>query len=240
MIETNKPLIIAHRGASSLEPENTMRAFHKACELGADGIELDIFLTKDNQLVVTHDRDTQRLTGISFDVCQSHYHKLSTLDYGKGEQLPLLSDVLEEFKNKFHVINIEIKSTGLFTNGVETVLAQLLNKYSVFDRIIVSSFNPLHLLRLKKILPQTRVACLISQHQHPLARHPFVIKLLRPTTLNLDHRLEHDKHFTHFFSGPIKKWVWTVNEPADLDHWLTQDVDAIITNDPKLLLSLLE
>ena len=96
---TRKPLVIAHRGASSAEPENTLRAFKAAYKADADGIELDVVHSKDKKVVVTHDANVKRLTGTDQDVDKLTYAELSQLDFGKGERIPLLEDVFDHFVN---------------------------------------------------------------------------------------------------------------------------------------------
>ncbi|MEA2071024.1 MAG: glycerophosphodiester phosphodiesterase family protein, partial [Asgard group archaeon] len=92
-----KCVILGHRGASAVEPENTMRAFHKAVEDGADGIELDIHKTKDEKIVVIHDATIDRTSNGFGKVAEMTYADLQKFDFGNGEKIPLLEDVLKKF-----------------------------------------------------------------------------------------------------------------------------------------------
>lgn len=233
---SKRPLIIAHRGASAVEPENTLRAFERACILGADGIELDVFLTKDGHVVVTHDQDTQRLTGVRRDVCGSTLRDLRVLNFGKQEKIPLLAEVFENFLKKFSTINIEIKSMGLKNNGIENKVTELIQKFSCREQVLISSFNPLHLYRTRRLMPQVRLGYLLCRYQMPLLRNRFVVTLFQPDTLNLDQNLYHNKKFRAFFNLKFPQWVWTVNLLDQMDFWAhRKKVAAIITNFPDKL-----
>lgn len=233
-------LAIAHRGASSLEPENTLRAFSKAHELGADGIELDIHITKDQHLVVTHDQNTKRITGENKNIWTSSLKELKALDFGKKEQIPTLSETLDAFLNKFFIINIEIKSTGLKNLGVEDRLAAMLKRFRCENRILVSSFNPINLFRFKRLMPNVRCGYLLCQEQNLVFKNRFIISVLKPSTLNLDQNLFRYSKHKGLFSCNLPKWMWTVNEPQDMEFWLQRtDVEAIITNQPDRLIKLL-
>ena len=105
----NKPKIIAHRGASGHAPENTMAAFRLAMEQHADGIELDVMLSKDGHVVVIHDATVNRTTNGTGRVSALTLAELQTLDAGNGEHIPTLEEVLETFGDQW-VINVELKN----------------------------------------------------------------------------------------------------------------------------------
>jgi len=230
-----KCLVIGHRGASGIEPENTLRAFEKAHKIGADGIELDIFLTRDQRVVVTHDDNTYRVTKHNREVTRSTFRELQELDFGKKEKIPLLSEVFDHFLKKFSVINVEIKSTGYKNNGVEEKLMKLIKKFKCSQKILVSSFNPLNLYRFKKIMPKVRIGYLVTHEQNIIARNRLMIRLLQPDILNLDHELKDGKGHQVFFKMPQPKWLWTVNTLQNMRYWLKQNVEAIMTNYPDKL-----
>lgn len=233
-----KCLVIAHRGASALEPENTLRAFAKAHELGADGIELDIFLTKDGHIVVTHDANTKRLARVNKTVEISTLADLKKLDFGKGEKIPMLEEVFRDFLDKFSVINVEIKSTGLRNNGIESKLADLVKKYDAINKILVSSFNPVNLYRFKKCLPTANIGFLCCTSQSVLIRNRWMLHLLKPNTLNLDKNLFKRPLANAFFRLDLPKWVWTVNSSKGMAFWLKMGMSAIITNEPDKLIAI--
>lgn len=231
----NKPLIIAHRGASGYAPENTLKAFRLAADLGADGIELDVFLTRDKQVVVTHDETLERLTGKAVVTRQTTLKELQELDFGQGERISTLREVLEELGPKFSMINIEIKSTGYFTDGIEREVVSLIQKLNMLDKVLLSSFNPLHLLRTRCLCPQIKIGYLVSP-QHRLAQQTFWVSLCRAVTINLGNRWADDpKRFERFQKLNIPIWVWTVNDMRQVPLWLERGVAAIITNYPDKL-----
>ncbi len=104
-------LIIAHRGASAYEPENTLRAFRKALEMGADAIELDVRQSADGVIVVVHDEDLKRIAGIGKRVRECTYSELSQIRVLGSEPIPKLEDVLSEFGNRIPLF-IEVKEAG--------------------------------------------------------------------------------------------------------------------------------
>lgn len=236
----NKPFNIAHRGASREAPENTMKAFGLAVERGADGIELDVFLSADGVLVVTHDENLRRLTGHNLETKTLTLQQLRELNFGQGEKIPLLSEVFQAFGEKFKVINVEIKSTGFFTNGVEKKLVEMIHQYKLEEKIYASSFNPLHLLRMKKLAPQIRTGYLIS----PAARHwatqqRIMIRRSGASTINLDYHWANPTRLKGYQNLGKDIWVWTVDDPEEMKKWIAKGVGAIITNYPDRLKHLL-
>ncbi len=235
----HKPLVIGHRGASAYEPENTLRSFALAKKMGADGVELDIFLSHDGQVVVTHDENTWRLTGKKKLVRQSTLAELRRLDFGKGEKIPTLDEVFDNFGKRFSVINVEIKSTGIRTDGIEAALASVIRRHNMEKRVLISSFNPFNLRRFHKVMPKVRVGYLMCRETLKIARTWTVVKALAPDTLNLDQNLWPLKTYQSFFSYP-KVWVWTVNTPEAMQHFLKAGVAAMITNYPDKLRAMVQ
>src|SRR5918997_6417535 len=119
------PLIYAHRGASAIHPENTLRAFQHALALGVDGIELDVHATADGIPVVIHDRDVGRTTDGTGYVDEIQLARLQTFDAGDGERVPTLAEVLELVGSAAH-LDVEIKGSGV-ERAVLDVLAQYPN-----------------------------------------------------------------------------------------------------------------
>lgn len=229
-----KPLIIGHRGASGSAPENTLKAFQLANEQGADGIELDIFLTKDKNLVVTHDENLERLTGTPVLTRQLTLKALRTLDFGEGEKIPTLAEVFDAFKNKFRVINVEIKSTGWFSDGIEGHLVRLVEKFGIAEQILVSSFNPLHIYRMKNLAPAIKRGYLLAP-ENRLAHFNSFIKACNVTSINCDQKWLTTKQLHKFKEQGKDIWLWTVNEEKDMEKWQTQPIAAVITNYPAKL-----
>lgn len=241
MSPTRSVLVIAHRGASAVEPENTLRAFATAARMGADGIELDIFLTHDQRLVVTHNNSTWQQAREKLLVRKSTLAGLKELNFGRGERIPTLEEVFEEFLTKFSVINVEIKSTGLRTDGIEERLAILIRRFNCPDKILVSSFNPLNLQRFRRLLPQVRIGYLMCPEQTVAVKNRRVIRWLSPDTLNLDQNMLKMPRYQPLFALPKTQWIWTLNTVDQMKFWLKRKrVEAIITNHPDKLIQVKE
>ncbi len=163
-----RPLLFAHRGCSSLAPENTMASFRLAAEVGAPGIELDIHLCASGELVVVHDDNLKRTTGLDKRVEEATLDEIRALDAGSwfgkefaGERIPLLAEVLDEFVPGVY-IDVELKSRSRGRDPLPGAFARFLRKREatlrlnspeageLWDWITVSSFNPLTLAAFKK------------------------------------------------------------------------------------------
>ncbi|NJN72763.1 MAG: glycerophosphodiester phosphodiesterase family protein [Limnothrix sp. RL_2_0] len=138
-------MIFGHRGVPLEHQENTLAGFQRAIALGLDGVELDVFLTKDQKLVVFHDLDTERLTGVSGKITEMTWAEIQQLeikqsldvgdevmDYGKPEKIVLLEDVLEETRGKL-IVDIEIKAYSLDfgQRHTGTAVANLIKKWAL-------------------------------------------------------------------------------------------------------------
>jgi len=164
-----KTLVMGHRGAPTFITENTVASFKKAVDMGADGIELDIRLSKDNQMVVFHDSLLTRLSDRKDGLSDVSLAELQTVELYKQDQqqeevyIPSLNDVVPLLE-KIKVINIEIKSDGLFQgHAILKPLVAFLNKHQIDDKCIISSFNPLILMRLRLQRPETVIGFLYNR-----------------------------------------------------------------------------
>ncbi len=161
-----KFLKIAHRGYSELYSENTLPAFQKAIEHGADMIELDVHLTRDGVLVVIHDNDIERTSNGKGDVAQFTLKELRQFDFDfkktAGDSfvpIPTLAEVIDLVKGKLQ-LNIEIKNCPHRYKGIEDALASLLIEKDFISESVVSSFDHFSLLTLKKIEPGIKIGML--------------------------------------------------------------------------------
>ena len=154
--------IIAHRGASGCSPENTIPAFRKAIEIGSNGIELDVHLTKDDKIVVVHDFNIDRTSNGKGYVKDYTLNELKKFDFGSwyGEKfasvsIPTLEEVLElvKYYNWNGLINIEIKNGPIFYPNIERKLIGIIRAYGLEENVIFSSFNHYSLKILKEIDP---------------------------------------------------------------------------------------
>lgn len=251
-----KPLIIAHRGASELAPENTLAAFGKAIEDGAEGIELDVQLAKDGVPIVFHDEDLIRIAGKNLSVEQLSSDELQKIDVGSwfnkenpeqsqhrfsNERIATLKEVLNFLKDYKGVIYIELKpETGEIEN-LSKAVCKIIKHSALLPQIIVKSFNFNALPIIQKHCPDVKTAALFA---------PKALILLRKEKrlINIAAELKVDYLSLHF-SFATRKFVkraekqnlrvtiWTVDNPRWIKRGLKLGIDHIITNNPARLLA---
>ena len=231
-----KPIyILAHRGASGTTPENTGIAFKKALELGADGIELDVHLTRDRELVVIHDEKVDRTTdGLGYikDLTLTEIKKLDAGSYFSPqfarERILTLEETLELIRD-CKVINIEIKNNIISYQDIEERTIIMIKKKNLEKKVICSSFNHYSIHRIKQIAPEIKTGLLyVSTLYQPWlysrglsaeAIHPYY-QSISPEVIRICHR------------NNIEVNVWTVDEFHMIKKMIQNKVDMIITNYP--------
>ena len=229
-------LIFAHRGARGHAPENTMAAFQTALEMGADGIELDVQLTKDGKVMVCHDHALERTSNGAGWLVDHTREELRALDFGSwfspkfaGEKIPTLREVLQWAAPTRLIINIEIKNGPVIYHGIEEKVSALIRECRMVERVLVSSFYHPSLVKMKQLDPVIKTGLLYASR--PI--DPW-LELRAADTDNL-HPLWHylDKDW---LSGTrphgAKIYTWTVNELREWEHIKDLDVDGIITDYP--------
>ena len=159
-------LIYGHRGASAYAPENTLEAYKLAMEMGADGVELDVHLSKDGELMVIHDIDLDRTTGFHGRVCDYTLAQLKELDASngmeayRGVKIPTLREVYTLLKPYGAMVNIEIKTTDCFYPGIEEKLLELEREMGMEGKTVYSSFNHYTIARLRQLDPNAQLGLL--------------------------------------------------------------------------------
>jgi glycerophosphoryl diester phosphodiesterase len=229
-------LIFAHRGYSAQYPENTMKAFIEAEKAGADGLEIDVQMTKDGELVVIHDEKVDRTTdGVGY-VKDLTYGELRKLNAGhtfkkwlQKNPIPSLTELLEWLStNKLHC-NIELKN-GIFPyEGMEAKVIQLVRQYGLSDRIILSSFNHYSIVTCYRIAPEIEIAPLLSEclympwvyakSIHAKAIHPKYVPII-------------DNLIIQSMENGIAVRPYTINKEAFMKRLFSIGCSAIITDDP--------
>ena len=156
---SSQPLIFAHRGASAVAPENTLPAFSKALEMGADGIELDVQATADGELVVLHDFNLERTTTGTGLLRKHTLAQLVDVDAGirfndafANTPVPTLEQVFELTADRC-IVNVEIKNMDWGGGPEAGPLSHMIRRRRLHDRVIVSSFNPFSLRKMRKLDP---------------------------------------------------------------------------------------
>ena len=171
MFNEKPPIIIGHRGSPNIITENTIPSFQKAIDQGVAGLEFDIRLSKDKQIVVFHDEKLKRLSGRKEAVSDLPLAELQAIELYKKEgqteevYIPTLKDLAPLF-HQVKVLNIEIKSEGLFKgHDILKPLIKFLNTYLIDNKCIVSSFNPLILMKLRLQRPETVIGFLYNRNR---------------------------------------------------------------------------
>ncbi len=149
--------IVGHRGAAGIEPENTLRGFCRAVELGVDSTECDVHLTKDGRLVVIHDATVDRTTDGSGEVCAMTFAEVRALDAGQGERVPTLEEVLQAVKGNVP-LHVELKASGTPQAAVQAV-----RQMGMDGEVIFSSFDLDRLREVKAIDPSLEVGAIFGE-----------------------------------------------------------------------------
>ena len=218
-----------HRGASALEVENSLAAFRRARADGADGVELDVRLTADGQVVVFHDDDLRRLAGRPERVDRLPLAALREVR-ARGEPIPTLDEALEELAGL--TVNVELKAGDrLPPRGLVAAAARVIRRHRA-DDVIVSSFNPLALLELRALAPSLATGLLFHQDQARPLREGWARHLLRVRAVHPEHVLVDEEAVARWRREKLAIHVWTVDAPAELARMAALGVDAVITNHP--------
>jgi glycerophosphoryl diester phosphodiesterase len=219
--------VIAHRGASAGELENTLPAFRRARDEGADAVELDVMRCGSGEVVVFHDDDLQRLFSQSGETRTLPWRVLEALG------IPLLSQVLDELGPL--AVNVELKShpdwrRRLVDDGLAAEVAKVIAGHE--DKVIVSSFDPLLLRRFRTAAPDVATGLLFAHDQSRPLRDAWAAQLLQPTALHPESLLVDQIAVEGWRARGYLVNVWTVDDPAELRWLAALGVDGVITNRP--------
>jgi glycerophosphoryl diester phosphodiesterase len=233
-----QPLIIAHRGASAYTAENTLAAFRLAIEQGADAIELDAQLTADGQVVVMHDDTVDRTTNGSGKVKSLTLAEIQSLDASaksfqapNPEFVPSLANVFRSIGQEI-LINVELKNYTSPTDNLPDKVVALVMEYNLEDRVLLSSFNMLALIKARKILPKVHLGLLTFSG---LGDATLRLKLIRFSEL-----FALNPHYEDITPGLVriahktrsKVFTYPVKQPEVMRRVINAGVDGIITPDP--------
>ncbi|NRD80695.1 glycerophosphodiester phosphodiesterase [Bacillus sp. BRMEA1] len=225
--------IFAHRGYSAAYAENTMSAFVAAQKAGADGIELDTQLTKDGEIVVIHDEKVDRTTGGNGFVKELTFKEIRKLNANKKgirkEPIPALEEVLEWLKTNKLVCNIELKN-GLFPyEGMEKKVIELIRKYDLANRIIISSFNHYSIVYSYQLAPEIETAPLFIEGIYM----PWIYsQSIRAKGIHPKYSGISDSVIKMTMENGIAVRPYTVNRERDMSRLFQVNCTAFITDDP--------
>ena len=237
----DRPLIVAHRGASDVAPENTLPAFEAAIEARADAIELDVTRCASGELIVIHDDTVDRTTNGSGRVDTMSYLILRELDAGcwfgeayRGQRLPLLSEVLDLVAGRAK-LNIELKSRRARDGELVVAVAELVQARGIEDQVLISSFNPWALWRMKSVAPHVPCGVLYAAEMpfylaRAWARHVIPLSAMHP-----QHTMVDEAYMAFAHRAGYRVLAWTVDDAPAMQRLISLGVDGIITNRPARL-----
>jgi len=237
-----KPKLFAHRGASAIAPENTLSAFQLAKAYGANWIECDVTLTKDNIPIIFHDKTLKRQTGIDQQINHLNYAELSKLDIGiwfaqsfRNEKIPTLATVLDWAKHNHAYLNLELKSNGYKPKLLAKRIAEVINKVAFpHKQLLISSFDIQSIIYIKSYLPEVERAYLMNKWQN---KWLFIAKRLDVDAIHCSYKIITKRRANQIKKQGFKLHCYTVNNRKVANKLFRKGVDAIFTDNPNLLSS---
>jgi glycerophosphoryl diester phosphodiesterase len=238
MKPSRRYLAIAHRGASAYKPENTLRAFQRAIELGADMSELDAHLCKDGHVVIMHNATVEATTNGRGAIKEMTLDELKQLDAGKGEQIPTLQQVIDLVRGR-NGLYIELKGEGTPPAVVHLLRA---NKFVDRRQVIVGSFWAPLVQEVKELAPEIATSLLVS----PVLAADELIAMTRAVHADYVHLCWERRHpqphtlltstlLSTLHGAGLGIVLWHEERPDELSVLKTLDVDAICSNTPDQL-----
>lgn len=236
-----RPLNFGHRGAPCAAPENTLAAFQRARELGADGVELDVMLSSDGSVVVRHDHNLERTTDGRGRVSDLTVDELVALDAGawfgsqyEGQRIPTLREVLRWSGGEM-LLNIELKTRSLSQSTLEKKVVALIHEHGHQSRVVVSSFNPLALWRVRRLSPDLHTGLLHAPALPAYLRRAWLRPLARPDALHPQFEMLNERYLSWARACGYRVNVWGAAQPEDLWRLIKLGADMIITDRPDVL-----
>lgn len=222
-----KPMLIGHRGCRGIEPENTLRAIKNAMSIGADGVEIDVLLSKDKEAVVIHDDKLDRTTNGKGLVKNMTLKELRKLDAGKGEKIPVLQEVIDVVKDKIYLI-IELK-----VKGTEKKVINHIKKNKLKNVIVISFIHSL-VRNIKKIDKRIKTGCLFKTDSRD------TVKIALDTNADfvfLQYKLVDKELVTKCYKKGIKVAVWNINGLKEIRKFSKLRLDIICSDKPDILIN---
>lgn len=250
---SSRPLILGHRGASAVAPENTLAAFSRAMSDGADGIEFDVRLSRDGVAVVIHDASLKRTGLVDRDVSNLSASELQQIDVGSwfthqtqtsfaAERLPLLDQVYNLFGETKGILYVEMKCDKHEGRALAQEVVRLTNLAGLQKRVVVESFDLTAITKVKELDPSIRIAALFE----PRLSRPFsTVRRLKMIDAALDvgadeialhHTLASARVVEKARHKGLEVVVWTVADPSWIGIARSLDIKALIANDPASLI----
>jgi len=221
-----KVLIIAHRGASAYEPENTLRSVEKALELGADMVEVDVRASRDGHVVVMHDAVVDRTTNGKGYVKDMTLEDLKKLNAGLGESVPTLQEVAELIRGKAQLV-VEIKASE-----IEKKVLQIIKENELERETVITSFYHPILKRVKELNPNIQTGAIIASRPIKAAQLAMDANsnALFPKHLYVDSQMVEEAH-----RHDLAVYPWTIDILNEIEPLIKMGIDGIVTNKPDVL-----
>jgi glycerophosphoryl diester phosphodiesterase len=240
-------LVIAHRGASSMAPENTLASVKKAIELGVDIVEVDVHLSSDSQIIVCHDENLKRTTGRAVLVKDISSLEIKKLDAGswfsnefKGEKIPLLEEVIKLVNGKCKLL-IEIKKGSETYPGIELIVLELIKKLKAEDFCLIHTFAQAAVFTWDAFNSTIPISYLKVSGPLKIWSHKLMHSRIAPDSINCFSNNYYYRFVTKRFVRKVhannqKIFVWTINNKRGMRRMIRAGVDGIITNKPDILI----
>lgn len=219
--------IFGHRGACGSEPENTVRSVRRALEMGANGIEVDVYRI-DGRLMVIHDDTLERTTNGRGSVFGKSFEEMRALDAGMGEKIPVLEEILEVLQPGV-LLNIELKGPDTAMPVADFIEEKVGQGHWCQEDFVVSSFDHPGLRKVKSRLPGIRLGALFEKADSSLVARAVD---LGAWSLHIHRRLVSDAIVAEAHGKGLKVFVYTVNDAPDIRMLRDLGVDGVFTDYP--------
>lgn len=237
-----KTEIFAHRGASGYAPENTLPAFILAYEQKADGIEFDVQMTKDGEVVVIHDETIDRVSNGTGAVRDYTLRELKGFSFHnhmpeyESTQIPTLTETLRLAATWGIKVNIELKTGIFYYPEIEEKTAEIVRREGMADRVIYSSFNHYSIQKIRKIAPNAKTAYLFADVMTGVADYARQggVNALHPALYHINH----SEFWEECQNSGLPLRVWTVDDKANLKKMFLSGTAAIFTNKPDIAVNM--
>jgi glycerophosphoryl diester phosphodiesterase len=258
VVRPERPLVFAHRGFGDLAPDNSLYAVERALQAGMDGVDMDGQLTRDGELVIFHDLSVDRLTAGTGRVRDKTLAEMLALDLGpkydpalRGAHVRTFEDFLKTTKGRAILI-VELKVPGLAATGIEQRAVEIIRKHDAYADVVLSSFNPVVLYRVKRLDPRVRTALIFMDTNWnpklmaeikpedlvnlpwPLRQEPIrraLRKIVRPDLLSINHEVD-EAVIDRLIAKGWPAFIWTIDEEKDLRAALAKRPYGVISDQP--------
>ncbi len=242
-----KTLVISHRGANRYAPQNTIPAFKKSVEIGTDGFETDVHITKDGKIVLCHNYTIDETSDGCGEISKKTLEKLKTYDFGKyfsekfrGTEIPTIDEFLSFIETTdIEVLNIEIKSPKESETAIVSETIKAVKAHGLFDKLLISSFDPKLLIEAKQIDPKCKTGFLYSPTSKTIPqmiwRQLKYAKMLGAEAVHPHYVFVTQKYVDKAHAMGLMVNPWTVNSEKAIDKMISFGVDGIITDFPDVV-----